>query len=379
MAEIQAKSLRIVHCFRSPVGGVFRHVRDLAEAQNAAGHSVGILCDSSTGGELEDQLFESIRPHLKLGLKRIPMRRAITPADLMSLWNCYRQIRAVKPDVLHAHGAKGGVYARVIGTALRLFAHKVTRLYCPHGGAMHYDRATLNGRMYFAVERFLELMTDRLVFVSEYERDAYEHKVGTPRCPHSLIYNGLKEEEFLPVPTKKGAADFIYIGMMRDLKGPDIFLKALALARETTGKNLKAHFVGDGPDKNKYIQMIQQLGLEESVRVHDAMPARLAFTLGKIIVVPSRAESMPYLVLEAIAASRPIIATSVGGIPEIFGSEAIHLVEPDDEKNLSDKMCDELLAPISKAELADRKERLHERFSIKFMANAVEDAYSASP
>ncbi|MCC6203462.1 MAG: glycosyltransferase family 1 protein, partial [Hyphomicrobiales bacterium] len=48
--------LRIVHCFRSPVGGIFRHVRDLTEAQVAAGHQIGIVCDSTTGGAYEEQL-----------------------------------------------------------------------------------------------------------------------------------------------------------------------------------------------------------------------------------------------------------------------------------------------------------------------------------
>ncbi|MGO6908730.1 glycosyltransferase family 1 protein, partial [Rhizobium ruizarguesonis] len=54
--------LRILHCFRSPVGGIFRHVRDLVEEHSKAGHEIGILCDSSTGGEYEDSLFDDIRP-----------------------------------------------------------------------------------------------------------------------------------------------------------------------------------------------------------------------------------------------------------------------------------------------------------------------------
>ncbi|MCB1429607.1 MAG: glycosyltransferase, partial [Nitratireductor sp.] len=106
----QSQPLRIVHCFRSPVGGIFRHVRDLVEAQNAAGHSVGILCDSLTGGALEEKLFEAIRPKLALGLTRIPMRRAITPGDVVTAWRSLREISKLQPDVLHSHGAKGGAY-----------------------------------------------------------------------------------------------------------------------------------------------------------------------------------------------------------------------------------------------------------------------------
>ena len=64
----QTRSLRIVHCFRSPVGGIFRHVRDLVSEQKKAGHKVGILCDSSTGGTFEEALFDQVKPDLDLGL-----------------------------------------------------------------------------------------------------------------------------------------------------------------------------------------------------------------------------------------------------------------------------------------------------------------------
>ncbi len=76
------RPLRIVHCFRSPVGGLFRHVRDLAEMQHRAGHKVGIICDSSTGGAFEDEIFARIAPTLALGLHRVPMRREISLSDL---------------------------------------------------------------------------------------------------------------------------------------------------------------------------------------------------------------------------------------------------------------------------------------------------------
>ncbi|MEZ5800384.1 MAG: hypothetical protein R3D29_07825 [Nitratireductor sp.] len=73
-------TLRIVHCFRSPVGGISASVRDLVEAQKCGRVFVGIICDSLTGGAHEEKLFDAIRPKLlALGLTRIPMRRAIHP------------------------------------------------------------------------------------------------------------------------------------------------------------------------------------------------------------------------------------------------------------------------------------------------------------
>ena len=61
------RALRIVHCFRSPIGGLFRHVADLTQEQARNGHSVGIICDSTTGGEYEERLFERLMPSLALG------------------------------------------------------------------------------------------------------------------------------------------------------------------------------------------------------------------------------------------------------------------------------------------------------------------------
>ena len=83
------RPLKIIHCFRSPVGGIFRHVRDLVNAHHEQGHQLGIFCDSLTGGAHEDRLFREIEPKLALGLTRIPMRRSISPGDLVALYKSY--------------------------------------------------------------------------------------------------------------------------------------------------------------------------------------------------------------------------------------------------------------------------------------------------
>ena len=370
--------LRIVHCFRSPVGGIFRHVRDLVEFQNASGHEVGILCDSITGGAHEEKLFDALHPSLKLGLHRIPMRRTITPGDLLVLYKAYGELKKLNPNILHAHGAKGGAYARIIGTLMRRSNKQLARLYCPHGGSIHYDSGTWKGKLFFFLERRLEAMTDRLIFVSRYEQDGYTDKVGLPRCATSLVYNGLQDSEFEAVAENGDAADFLYIGMMRDLKGPDLFIDAFAALSGKTDRKLTAHMVGDGPDKDKYIRQVARLGISNAVSFHDAMPARTAFALAKMVVVPSRAESMPYIVLEAIAAQKPIIASRVGGIPEIFAEEPQLMVDPDDAGALETAMASHLdnagLAEQAKA----RAKRLKKQFGVAVMAQDVEAAYLAS-
>ena len=281
-----ARPLRIVHCFRAPVGGLFRHVRDLAGAQAAAGHSVGIIADASTGGDKAEAAFAALAPRLALGIHRLPMRRDIAPSDIAAAFRLTGEVRKLNPDVLHAHGAKGGAYARTIGTFLRATGHRVARIYTPHGGSLHFDARSLKGRIYFAAERAFARMTDAFVFVCHYEADAFAAKVGTARRPTTVAYNGLRPEEFTPVEPWAGARDFLFIGEMRDLKGPDTLIEALALMRDSEGRGPTAVMVGDGPDKARYIAMVAERGLDSDVVFQDAMPARDAFALARTVVLP---------------------------------------------------------------------------------------------
>jgi glycosyltransferase involved in cell wall biosynthesis len=367
-------SLRIVHCFRSPVGGIFRHVRDLTDAQVAAGHSVGIVCDSSTGGDYEARLFDQISDKLALGIHRTPMQRHIGPGDIAAAYRTYSLIKQLQPDILHGHGAKGGVYSRLFGSLLRVSRSRVARLYSPHGGSLHYDERTTTGRLIFAAERAMDRFTDHVFFVSGYEERVFRHKIGPPRAPSSLVYNGLREPEFAPVPPDANAADFLYIGMMRDLKGPDIFIDALARTETATGRRLSAVMVGDGDDLPAYRAQVERLGLSDRVTFHPPMPARQAFALARAIVVPSRAEAMPYIVLEALAAGMPMIATAVGGIPEIFPKGSPALVVPGDSE-ISERMVQVLADPAAWRALMPSGADLRARFGADVMARDIEREY----
>ena len=369
------RPLRILHCFRSPVGGIFRHVRDLAEEHSNAGHEVGILCDSTTGGSYEDKLFDGIRPYLSLGLTRLEMQRSIGFADIRSVYRTYKQIKELKPDILHGHGAKGGAFARLAGSRLRVSGSCVARFYSPHGGSLHYDSRTARGQLYFGIERFFERWTDNLIFVSDYERRTYVEKIGEPSTNWELIYNGLRPAEFEPIATEADAPDFLYIGMMRDLKGPDIFIDALRGAEKIIGRPLRAVMVGDGDDKPRYIKKIEAMGLSGRITMHDAMSARKAFALAHNVVVPSRAESMPYIVLEAVAAGKPMLATNVGGIPEILGADSPALVTPDDAVAMAQAMARTVSEPGWLAGAMPEAKLFQSKFSAAHMAECMLGVY----
>lgn len=337
--------LRILHCFRSPVGGIFRHVRDLAEEQSKAGHQVGILCDSLTGGAHEDRLFDDVMPFLELGVTRLPIRRHISLSDATTLWESYKTIKSLRPDVLHGHGAKGGLLARIIGSVLRVNRYRVARLYTAHGGSLHFPRRSLQGLLVHSLERLLELVTDGLIFICDFERQAYERKIGKPRTRAALIYNGISERDFGVIPARSDSVHFVYIGMLRDLKGPDLFVEAFAKTERRIGRPLSALMIGDGPDRDKYRSMMIESGLGRRIGLLPAMRVREAFALSQNVVVPSRAEAMPYIVLEALAAEKTVIATRVGGIPEALGENSAALAAPGDADDLSRIMAAAIAEP----------------------------------
>ena len=283
----------------------------------------------------------------------------------------------MRPDVLHGHGAKGGVYARIFGTLLKRSGWSIARLYSPHGGSLHYDERTATGRFFFGIERQMERFTDHLLFVSEYERQAFRRKIGDPRAPNSLVYNGVREAEFAPVAAQGGAADLLYIGMMRDLKGPDLFIDAIAEAAKALGRPIEAVMVGAGADLPRYQAQAARLGLAERIRFLAPMPARQAFALARLIVVPSRAEAMPYIVLEALAAGKPMIASAVGGIPEIFGEASPALVRPF-AGELAERMGAALADLPAYGRLMPSLTELKDRFGADVMASRIEAIYYAA-
>lgn len=366
-------TLRIVHVLRAPMGGVLRHVRDLALAQTAAGHRVGVICDTPGTSGYNETILTQLSDGLDLGVHRVPMARSVGAGDIMAARKVLANLKELKPDVVHGHGAKGGVYARAIGARANPNA-RAARLYSPHGGSLHYDPASSSGKLYFGIERMLERACEAIVFVADYERQTYHAKIGAPRCATHVIANGLTEPEFEPVRTAPDAADFLFIGEMRMLKGPDLFIDALARLKADGHTGVRAVMVGAGPDREAMTARITEAGLNSMITLHDPMPARQAFALARTMVMPSRAEAMPYIVLEALAAGMPLIASRVGGIPEIVGPDNEALIPPTLDA-LEQAMARDLAEQGWLRAHMPTAQILKARFSATAMAEAITDAY----
>ena len=365
------RPLNILHVLRTPVGGLFRHVLDLSRGQIALGHRVGLVMDSTTGGAAADAVLRELAPTLALGLTRFPMRRAAGFGDLLALTQVMKRIGAVGADVVHGHGAKGGAYAR-----LACSGRKALRVYTPHGGSLHYDRDTPAGHFYLGAERLLLARTDLLICESRYSEDVFRAKIGAPKGLVRVVHNGVAPGEFEPVTDAASATDLLFVGELRLLKGVDVLIEAVAQLR-SQGRRVTATLVGGGPDRARFEGQAATLGLGDVVQFPGPMPARQAFALGRLLVVPSRAESLPYVVLEAAAAGKPLIATRVGGIAEILGPDAGRLIAADDVTALTAAIAQALDAPDKTAAAAGAlRTRVGQAFSLDVMVNGVLAAYA---
>lgn len=370
MTDTSNAPLRILHAVRAPVGGIFRHILDLAAGQADRGHYVGILADSLTGGERATAALKELAPKLKLGTHRLAIRREPHPADLSAALKFLRLANSLKLDVLHGHGAKAGAFVRMKGPS-----KKTIRVYTPHGGSLHYPPETLKGAFYARLERALMNRTELFLFESAFARDTYQRIIGRPQGLVRCVFNGVGAPEFDPIALAEDATDIVYVGEFRHIKGADLLIQAVARLR-ADGKPVTLTLAGDGEETEALKSLVKKLNLEGAVRFIGFVKARTGFSKGRLLVVPSRGDSMPYVVIEAAAAGVPMIAANVGGIPEIFGphKEALFVA------NSIGAMADAIEAALgdlnaSRESAKVLRERIFMQFSQKAMVDGVLAGY----
>lgn len=355
-ASDPAASPTVMLCCRDTVGGVFRHVCDLSRLLGRAGIAHGILFDSAK--PLPPALAAELARNARLGILLLPVPRAPHPVDAANILAVARFCRRHRIDVIHGHGAKPGLYARMAGLLLGRPA-----VYTPHGGSLHYPRESTSGRFYLAAERLLLPLTAALVFESDFARTEFHAKVAIPRCPGPVIHNGIFAEDFAPM-AKDRRYDFIYLGLIREMKGVDVFLRAAARLERERGRPLRIAIFGTGPDEARFRSLAQDLGLAAVAWPGPSAGPGPAFATTDCLVLPSRRESLPYVVMEAAAAGVGVIATDVGGVREIVGPD-YPLVAAEDEAALAARMAAVLDDPADAASLAAS---LHDRVARLFRA-----------
>lgn len=332
--------IHVLHIVGEPLGGIRKHIHDIMKSCDP-----GIVRFSyvfSTTGQ--DAVFKSEFPSITRNLIAVlplPISKLPMPMDVINLIRLAHFVRKHRVTIIHGHGAKGGLYARF----LTLFS-SAKSIYTPHGGSLHNMFGRIAGYLYITAEKFMQYLSDCLVFESEHTAALYEEKVGIPGCYWCINNNGLaqpdlamvlKDAEILNLRGHFG--EFYHIGVfgiLRQVKGQHIAIQALFQLHDS-GRKAVLHLIGHGPDHDSLVQLVKKLRLDPWVIFHgdvtNVMPYIYAMD---VVVVPSLFESFGYAALEAIFLRKWVIASDTGGLKYLIkDGKTGTLVPAGDAKALS--------------------------------------------
>ena len=325
--------------------GVPRHVLDIATGLTPERYAVEIL--AGRGEPWESSLWDEARQRAVPTHYAAGLRRRINPvADVAALVAIYRRIRRGRYRIVHTHISKAGVLGRVAARCARVPI--VVHTY--HGRVEELHGGSLGSRVLRRCEGMAAGLTDALVAVSEdTARLACGSGIGASR-QFVVIHNGIdlaSFQDFEPgeaLPAKISGKLLVgAVGSMTREKGFDVLLESFSRLADTW-PHVHLCVLGDGPLRPSLQAQAGELGVADRVclpgHVTDVRPWLSAFEL---MVVPSRSEGLPMVVLEAMASGRAVVATRVGGIPEVVqdGRTGL-LVPPEDAAALATAMADSL-------------------------------------
>jgi glycosyltransferase involved in cell wall biosynthesis len=325
----------------------------------------GLARESGMTPAEEAAVADARRDAVYSGVKFIPIAALVRPIhplrDFQALLALWWHIWVERPDIVHTHTSKAGVLGR-LAARLAGVAHIV---HTPHGHVFygHFGRAA--SRAFLALERFCAPFTHRLVALTEGERRDYL-ELGVGRADGTpVIHSGVDLDTFraaAPEPNslkrslglETSCRIIGFVGWLLPIKGPLHLLNAMAAVWERHPDTVLV-LVGKGGQEAELKQRAQELGAGGRVRflgwredVAQIMP------LFDVFVLPSLNEGMGRVLVEAMAAGRPVVASRTGGIPDLVRHEESGLlVNPGDEAGLAAAIARLLESPAEAQRLAD--------------------------
>lgn len=311
---------------KSNFGGAQRYVYELAREAKKRGIDTAVLVGGS--GVLTEKLATREVP--VIALKALG-RDVSLGNDLRSLVGIYKVLRKERPDVFHINSSKMGG----MGAFAARFARVPQIVFTAHGWEFNGPRPAWQK---YVIKFFVWLtiiFSHKVICVSEKTKRDVEHWPFVA-SKLTVIYNGIAPFDLLPRHEARDILglkdDTFVVGTLSELrliKGPDILLRAWRDFRKNNQGVLV--IIGDGEEMENLKAVVRGIGIEDSVYfagfIDNAKRLLKAFD---IYVLASRSEALPYAPLEAGFASLPVIATAVGGVPEIIRDlETGVLVQPE--------------------------------------------------
>ncbi|HVF76690.1 MAG TPA: glycosyltransferase family 4 protein [Solirubrobacteraceae bacterium] len=300
------------------------------------------------------------------------VRRPVAPArDLLGLLELVRLCRRLRPALVHANSTKAGVLGRLAAALTRV----PVRVFSAHGWAF----ATHPGRsawLYLWIDRLMAPLTTSTICVSQSELERGAAAGTCSRERSVVIANGtVLDVPRIPAERAPGPVRIVSVGR---LKAPKDFLTLVRALARLAPQSFTAQIVGDGSQRSSLAEEIAACGLDRRVALAGEradVPRLLAET--DLFVLSSRSEALPMTVLEAMAAGLPVVASRVGGIPElVVQGETGLLVEAGDPRELAEALAVLIDDPArGRAMGADGRRRVERLYSVDRMRRRHADHY----
>ncbi|MCK5882807.1 MAG: glycosyltransferase, partial [Bacteriovoracaceae bacterium] len=309
MTDRKPPKLKVLQIVRIPAGGIRKHIVSIIEGMESGNFE----CYLATDVNFADNTYKISPPLSDDKIYSISIPNSPGPKDLLMLWKLYCHYKSFKLDIIHGHGAKGGLYARLLG---RMLGAKV--FYTAHGGSLHAMHGSLKNALYQIIEKTLYYFTDKLVFESEYSRDTYFTKVRDAGVKAVLNYNGTHVPEVLPASKNfSGEITIGAFGILRPIKGHDLLIKAAKLLLDN-GYNIRVLISGSGEEENNLRKLATSLKIEDKLTIQtDTSDVEATMKECHLIAHPSHFESFGYVAIEAMALGIPVLSSDRGGLKEI--------------------------------------------------------------
>lgn len=260
------------------------------------------------------------------GAAYVPLRwvqRAVHPwRDLRGLWELIALCRRVRPQIVHANSSKAGILGRLAAALTRVPA----RVFTVHGWAFKASGGA-TARLYLWADRAMRPLTTAIVCVSRTELEA-GLRARTCSAKRTVVIRNAVDAASAPAAALDGDPPRILsVGRLKEPKTFDTLLRALA---QLDPASFRARIAGDGPDRAALEVLVR--GPVELLGERDDVPQLLAES--DVFVLSSASEGLPMSLLEAMAAGLPVVASAVGGVPELVGDTGL-LVPPRDDAALA--------------------------------------------